>query len=126
MASESQAAHCRVPPEDRLNIFALVIYLPDPLGSFLDDLRRELVPHDNPHAHVSVLPPRPLAVDWPQASEQVRALARTWKPFDVELTRIGIFPVTNVIYIEIGEGETELRQMHAATNQEALAFEEPF
>src|SRR5581483_9438000 len=70
--------------------------------------------------------PRPLAVDWPQASEQVRALARTWKPFDVELTRIGIFPVTNVIYIEIGEGAAELRQMHAATNQEALAFEEPF
>src|SRR5579872_6687050 len=104
MGSDENGVPRRPPLEERLNVFALVVYIPGPLGSFLDDLRRELVPHYNPHAHVSVLPPRPLAVDWPQASEQVRALARTWKPFDVELTRIGIFPVTNVIYIEIGEG----------------------
>ena len=46
--------------EERLNVFALVVYIPGPLGVFLDELRRELVPHYNPHAHVSVLPPRPL------------------------------------------------------------------
>src|ERR1035438_9490908 len=54
----------QIPAEERLNVFALVIYIHDPLGSFLDDLRRQLVPGCNPHAHVSVLPPRPLAVDW--------------------------------------------------------------
>lgn len=126
MGSETQEAHCRVPPEERLNVFALVIYIPDPLGRFLDDLRRELVPHDNPHAHVSVLPPRPLAVDWQRASTQVREAARAWQPFDVELKEIGIFPVTNVIYLELGAGEAELRCMHAATNAQALAFAEPF
>ena len=65
----------RVPAEQRLNVFALVIYIPDPLGRFLDDLRTELVPGCNPHAHVSVLPPRPLAVDWQvaeRAGEGVR------------------------------------------------------
>lgn len=126
MDSETQEAHCRVPPEERLNVFALVIYIPDPLGRFLDSLRRELVPHDNPHAHVSVLPPRPLAVDWRQASAQVREAARGWQPFDVELKEIGVFPVTNVIYLELGAGEAELRCMHGATNAETLAFAEPF
>ena len=63
-----------VPPEQRLNIFALVIYIPDPLGGFLDDLRRELTPGCNPHAHISVLPPRPLNVDWRVASGDARAV----------------------------------------------------
>lgn len=114
------------PVEDRLNVFALVIYIPDPLGAFLDDLRRELAPHYNPHAHVSVLPPRPLAVDWRTASDQLRALAETWSPFDVELTSLGVFRVTDVIYLEVGGGSAELRRMHEATNAGALAFPEPF
>src|ERR1039458_6592237 len=42
------------------SLYALVIYLSDPLGGFLDDLRLEMVPGCNPHAHISVLPPRPL------------------------------------------------------------------
>jgi 2'-5' RNA ligase superfamily len=106
--------------------FALVIYVPDPLGRFLDDLRRDLVPHDNPRAHVSVLPPRSLAVEWQIASGQLRDLSEMWRPFDIELTRIAVFPVTDVIYLELGEGGArELRQMHAAAS-DRLAFDEPF
>src|SRR6267154_1329293 len=85
-----------------LSICALVIYIPGPLGGFLDDLRRELVPHYNPHAHVSVLPPRPLAVDWRVASERARALTEGWAAFDIELTGLQIFPVTQVLYLEVG------------------------
>jgi 2'-5' RNA ligase len=48
-----------------------------------------------------------------------------WRPFDIELTRIAVFPVTNVIYIELGEGARELRQMHGAASR-SLAFDEPF
>lgn len=116
----------RIPPEERLNVFALVIYIPEPLGAFLDELRRELVPHYNPHAHVSVLPPRPLSVDWQTASTHVRGLAETWPPFDVELAQIAIFPTTDVIYIEIGAGAPELREMHAAMNSKALEYSEPY
>jgi 2'-5' RNA ligase len=116
----------RIPAEQRLNVFALVIYIPDPLGRFLDDLRRELVPGCNPHAHVSVLPPRPLAVDWQVAREQVRVCAESWTPFDLELGRLRIFPVTNVIYIELGEGAPEMFRIHDAMNSQALAFDEPF
>jgi 2'-5' RNA ligase len=116
----------RVPPEERLNVFALVVYIPGPLGTFLDDLRRELVPSYNPHAHVSLLPPRPLAVDWRLASGEARALADRWAPFDIELTGIEVFPVTDVIYIEVGAGAAELRRMHEALNAGALKFQDPF
>lgn len=108
------------------NVFALVIYVPDPLGQFLDDLRLELVPKCNPHAHVSVLPPRSLTVSWQVASEHAKALAEGWAPFDVELTDIQVFSKTDVIYIEVGAGTEELRGMHSAMNTGVLAFDEPF
>lgn len=126
MGLDLSAAECRVPAGERLNVFALVIYIPGRLGQFLDDLRRELVPSYNPHAHVSVLPPRPLAVEWENASDQARALIEGAPPFDVELAGVGIFPVTNVVYIEVGRGAQELRQMHRAMNEGPLAFQEPF
>ena len=115
-----------IPPEQRLNIFALVIYIPDPLGRFLDDLRKELVPHYNPHAHVSVLPPRSLALDWRTASEQAKVLLESWSPFEVELAALDVFPATDVLYLEVGAGGAELREMNRAMNTAALAFEEPF
>src|SRR5215467_11011359 len=111
---------------ERPNVFALVIYVPDPLGRFLDDLRRELVPHYNPHAHVSVLPPRTLSVAWETASGQARALTESWATFDVELTAVEIFPVTDVIYLEIGAGGQELHRLHTAMNAAALESDEPF
>ena len=126
MVSDENGVPCRPPLEERLNVFALVIYIPGPLGVFLDDLRRELVPSYNPHAHVSVLPPRPLSVNWETASQQARELADSWAPFDVQLTSIQVFPVTDVIYIEVGSGTSELRRMHAAMNLTDLAFDEPF
>jgi 2'-5' RNA ligase len=126
MGFDPNEAHCRIPAEERLNVFALVIYIADPLGRFLDDLRRELAPEYNPHAHVSVLPPRTLPLDWGEASEQARELTENWTPFEVELTEIDIFPVTNVVYVEVGKGGAELRNMHGAMNTGPLGFNEPF
>lgn len=115
-----------IPVEERLNVFALVIYIPGPLGLFLDNLRKDLVPDYDPHAHVSVLPPRTLAVGWQVASEQAAALTACRAPFEIELTHVSVFPVTGVVYIEIGQGGDDLRRMHAAMNATALGFEEPF
>jgi 2'-5' RNA ligase len=126
MGSDSNGVMPGVPAGQLLNVYALVIYIPDPLGRFMDDLRRELAPACNPHAHVSVLPPRPLAVDWQVAGEHVRALTETQPPFPVGLAEVRIFPVTNVTFIEVGEGASELHRMHDAINRGALAFEEPF
>jgi hypothetical protein len=115
-----------VPPEERLNIFALVIYIPDPLGKFLDDLRRELVPLYDPHAHVSVLPPRSLTVTWQRASADARSILEACPPFDVELTDVRSFPVTDVVYLSVGDGAAELRRLHASMCKSSLYFDEPY
>jgi 2'-5' RNA ligase len=65
-------------------------------------------------------------VDWRVASDQVRDLTEGQAPFDVKLEGIRKFPVTNVIYIEVGAGARELYRMHDAINSRALAFDEPF
>jgi 2'-5' RNA ligase len=126
MGSDSIEPSVRIPPGERLNVFALVIYVPGALGQFLDDLRRKLVPGCNPHAHVSLLPPRPLAVEWPVASNQVRDILNRSTPFEIELTSVEIFPMTDVIYIEVGRGATELRRIHQAMNAGSLEFQDPF
>ncbi len=126
MGVDANGGPCRSLPGERLDVFALVIYVPDPLGRFLDDLRRDLVPLCDPHAHVSVLPPRQLPADWETAAEQARALTEKWAPFDLELTSVEIFPATGVIYIEIGRGAAELNRLHAAMNTGALEYPEPY
>ena len=84
------------------------------------------MPHYNPHAHVSVLPPRPIRDDWRPAADEARALTEGWAPFDVELTSIQVFQRTDVIYIEIGAGAGELCDLHTAMNTSRLAFAEPY
>jgi len=126
MGCEPDGVLPSVPPEARLNIFALVIYIPNPLGRFLDDLRRELTPHANPRAHVSVLPPRPLNVAWGVAAAQVRAMLEACAPFEVELTQVRTFPATDVIYLEVGAGASALENLHGAIDHGDLRFAEPF
>ncbi len=112
--------------ENRPNLYALVIYLPDPLRSFLDRLRLELAPGCNPHAHVSVLPPRRLSVPDEHAIQQGRQTLAEFPPFDIELGGIEIFPVTDVVYIGVGGGADQLHGLHAALNRDHFHFEEPF
>jgi 2'-5' RNA ligase len=111
---------------DRINLFALVVYIPDPLATFLDHLRKELVPGCLPRAHVTILPPRPLAVDVSAALDAARSRVSGFSPFEIAAGDIEIFPGTDVIHISIREGERELREMHRALNNDALAFDEPF
>ena len=40
---------------DRINSFALVTYIPEPLAGFLDRLRQELVPNCFLRAHATIL-----------------------------------------------------------------------
>jgi len=110
---------------ERLNQFALVVYFPDPLARFLDDLRLELVQGCRPRAHVTVLPPRPLD-DVEAAAEQGRAMAMDFPPFEIEAGDVDIFSQTNVIYIGVRRGAEELRVMHDAMNNGDLAYKEPY
>jgi 2'-5' RNA ligase len=111
---------------DRINSFALVGYIPEPLAGFLDRLRQELVPNCFLRAHVTILPPRPICTSPEAAWETVRTLAPRFAPFDVEMTEVEVFPVSDVIHIDIGRGREEMECIHTELNVDGLKFLEPY
>jgi 2'-5' RNA ligase len=114
------------PVWDRINSFALVTYIPEPLAGFLDRLRQELVPNCFLRAHVTILPPRPVSSSPEPAWEEIRALAKQFAPFDIQLGNIDVFPVSDVIYIQISVGGEALKQLHDAMNAGPLPYQEDF
>ncbi len=110
-----------------INSFALISYLPEPLGGFLDTLRCELVPECTARSHVTVLPPRPLAAGVPDSAWlDLHNFLADFPPFRVELTGIEVFENTNVVYLSVGAGYRDLAQMHAVLNRGPLQYAEPF
>jgi 2'-5' RNA ligase len=109
-----------------LGQFALVSYIPDPLAGFLDDLRREVTPGCNPHAHVTILPPRPIHSDIKGTVQQITHDIRGVPAFWTELGEIAIFKESRVIYIELSRGTEELRKLYRALNGGCLEYTEPF
>jgi 2'-5' RNA ligase len=110
----------------RINQYALVSYIPDPLGHVLDDLRLKLVPECRPHAHVTVLPPRPITAPVGVAENELREAAAQFQPFEVKLGNVELFAASEVIYIEVERGGVELRQMYRELNRGAVRFKEPY
>ncbi|MEO7144189.1 MAG: 2'-5' RNA ligase family protein [Bryobacteraceae bacterium] len=109
-----------------INSYALVSYIPDPLGPFLNQLRIEMLEGCTARAHVTVLPPRPLVHPAEEAwQELVEALEDT-TPFLLDTTAVEIFPVSSVIYLGIGNGFQQVKALHALLNRSKLAFQEPF
>ncbi len=111
---------------DPINCFALVTYIPPPLGSFLDDLRRDLVPACIPRAHVTILPPRPIEAATETAIEDLRRRIAEMPAFEIEAAGLEVFANTSVIYIGLGAGAAELNRIHEALNQGPLRYSEPF
>ena len=109
---------------DSINSYALVSYVPGPLGLYLDRIRRELVTSCSAQSHVTILPPRPL----PAGKEEVRPLLSAelcgWEPFTLELTGVEVFESTSVIYLAIGKGRKEVEDLHARLNRDVLAYQE--
>ncbi len=109
-----------------LNYFALVSYLPEELSVFLDNLRLELSPDCNPHAHVTLLPPRPVKAEPERAAAEIRHAVTDFAAFDVTLGEVEIFDNSNVIYISIAQGAHCLRDLYRALNQKCVRYQEPF
>jgi 2'-5' RNA ligase len=103
-----------------------VSYIPDPLAQFLDDLRLELTPACNPHAHVTILPPRPLCDDLNFAVQRIAEESRCAAPFFVELSEIEVFDVSFVVYLGISHGSNELRELYRTLNCGPLEYKENF
>ena len=110
---------------ERINLFSLVTYLPEPLAGFIDHLRQELVPGCSLRAHVTHLVPRRLD-DSRLASEEIRDTLRRSEPFELRLDDVEIFTLTSVVYVALSKGLAEMQKMHAALNLGAAYFDEPF
>ena len=112
--------------ETPVNSFALVSYLPNPLAAFLNDLRHELDPHCQAQAHVTILPPRPLACPADQAWNQLRERLQDFEPLQIELGDVQSFPESQVIYLSVKSGHAALEHMHSVLNVGLVAFDEPY
>ncbi len=110
---------------DRINSFALVSYIPEPLSGFLNRLRDELVPNFCLRAHITILPPRPNTEPRELAWKRLCEAASVFTPFDIELNRVECWS-NGVIYVSVGTGENRLKDMHAALNIGGLTYEERY
>ena len=106
--------------------FALVAYIPDPLGEFLQSLRSGLPGEENPQAHITVLPPRPLQAPLESAAREAKVTLARFEPFPVELHSVKVFPETHILYLDVAEGNSALHQLHEALNNGVLRHEENF
>jgi len=105
---------------DLINSYAIVAYVAGPVARFAERLRCELSP-DCPHrAHITLLPPRPLACPVPQAVEFARALVAQFEPFEVRFGGIEQFEKTKVIYLSLASGHSEMRLIHDVLNSSFL------
>ncbi len=109
-----------------INSYAVVSYIPDPLGSYLDDMRRALVPDCIPHAHVTILPARSLSLPPEEAWQLIRDKAEAFPAFEVETGGIEVFENTFVAYVSVRKGWDELLALHDALSQGPLWFAEPY
>lgn len=106
--------------------YALVAYVISPVGEFVENLRRELHP-ELPclTAHITLLPPRPLAGSESAALLTLERICGQANPFEVTLDDMQSFvPTTPTVYVAVADGAARLEELHTQLNTEALAFTE--
>jgi 2'-5' RNA ligase len=109
-----------------INSFSLVAYLPEPLASFVDPLRRELQPGCTARGHVTLLPPRPIECGVERACHEIELVLLDEFSFDVHLGKVEVFPASKVVHLSIGEGSAKLIKLHRALNRGACGHLETF
>jgi 2'-5' RNA ligase len=75
---------------------------------------------------VTVLPPRPLPCSLEEAWDQLHTGLQTVQPFEVELTDVRIFAVTQVIHLALGKGAAELVTLHEQLGRGCLEHQETY
>jgi 2'-5' RNA ligase len=106
--------------------YALVAYIKNPVGEFVEKLRRELHP-ELPHmpAHVTVLPPRLLQGSEASAMESLEDVCSRFEPFEASLGEMETFiPATPTVFIRVCHAAQRLRELHDEMNREGLAMKE--
>jgi 2'-5' RNA ligase len=105
--------------------YALVAYVKNELGRFVEELRRELHPElGHLPAHLSILPPRLLQSSEQEALAALERLCEGVAPFEVTLDGVDSFrPVTPTVFLRV-ETAAPMLQLHDRLNTAALAGDE--
>jgi 2'-5' RNA ligase len=106
--------------------YALVAYVRNDVGEFVEKLRKELHP-ELPHlaAHVTLLPPRWLKEPEAVALETLERSCRAVEPFEVSLGEVETFiPVTPTVFIRVAHAAYRMRELHDLLNTGGLACSE--
>jgi 2'-5' RNA ligase len=110
-------------------VYSLVAYVRDPVGLFVENLRRELHPeHPDWAAHLTVLPPRYLRGSEEEAVQWIGEVCREVTAFEVLMGSVETFaPTTPTVFIRVAHGAYRLRELHDKLMQKGpLAADEPW
>jgi len=94
--------------------YALVTYVRNPVGEFIEELRRELHPTMvHPAAHLTILPPRELAGTEGAALEFLEEACSRVIPFHVEMGDVETFlPTTPTVFLQVKRAAYRMRELH--------------
>ena len=94
--------------------YALVTYLRNPIGEFVEHLRQELHPTtEHMAAHLTILPPRELTGSEAAAVEFLEEACSHVIPFRVELGDVETFlPTTATVFIQVKRAAYRMRELH--------------
>ena len=108
--------------------YAIVAYLRDPVGEFVEGLRRQMHPkHAHLPAHISILPPRTLRGTEAEALETMEYVCQAILPFEITLGEVASFaPATPTVFIRLAHAAYRMRELHDRLNVGPLHSDEPW
>jgi 2'-5' RNA ligase len=106
--------------------YALVTYVRNPVGEFVEQLRRELHPTiAHMAAHLTILPPRQLMGSEAAALEFLEEACGGVVPFSVDLGDVETFlPTTPTVFIQVKRAAYRMRELHDQLCGKELQCEE--
>lgn len=106
--------------------YALVTYVRNPVGEFVEELRRQLHPTTaHMPAHLTILPPRELVGSEASALEFLEEACGRVVPFNVELGDVETFlPTTPTVFIQVKRAAYRMRELHDRLSGKGLCGEE--
>jgi len=109
-------------------LYAAVAYVRNPVGTFVEELRREFHPsHTHADAHITILPPRPLMGTEEQAMEILLDVCASARPFEITMGDVESFvPATPTVFLRVAYGAYRMRELHDQLNRNGLEFCEPW
>lgn len=98
--------------------YAVVAYVKNSVGHFVEELRRELYPeHGHLPAHVTVLPPRFLKGSEQEAIELLTRELATTESFQIAMGQVETFiPTTPTVFLRVENFAHRFRELHEDLN----------